>query len=150
MDFPSHRVPVNVLNRLQTAGGMNRMGSTVSFKTYIKSQTPTQLWSLLSFARRGLTRVFRISFGASWGRLVLFRLKLTRKAQISQYFAQNSLRKLQLGAGANSLPGWLNSEAFAPSSFTHALRIAQNYIYLDVCKTFPFSDGSIDYIFTNM
>ena len=81
------------------------------------------------------------------GYIILWKAKVFRKKQIESYFSQFKIKKLQLGAGANSLPEWLNSEGFAPSSFTHSVEIARDYIYLNICKKFPFEDNSINYIF---
>jgi predicted SAM-dependent methyltransferase len=118
----------------------------LQFKSYLKSHLPPKLWSLLRQGRHSLRR-FASPLDPLLGRLLLFNLKLSRKKQIANYFANYQVRKLQLAAGANSLPGWLNSEAFVPSSFTHSLRVAHGYIFLDVCQPFPFDDDSVDYIF---
>jgi predicted SAM-dependent methyltransferase len=80
-------------------------------------------------------------------RRALSNLRKSRGKQIADYLANNPIRKLQLGAGSNDLPGWLNSEGFAPSSFTHSLEVASRYILLDVCEMFPFEDRTFDYIF---
>jgi hypothetical protein len=86
-------------------------------------------------------------FNPLLARLALINLKVARKKRIANYLANFSVRKLQLGAGANRLPGWLNSEGFVSSSFTHSRKNTGDYIFLDVCQPFPFQDNSVDYIF---
>jgi SAM-dependent methyltransferase len=64
---------------------------------------------------------------------------LKRPGAIRSYLATHEVRKLQIGAGFNSLPGWLNTD-LAPKS--------ASVIYLDAAKPFPFADGTFDYIFS--
>jgi predicted SAM-dependent methyltransferase len=124
-------------------------------KADIKSHTPTNLWALLHYMRHFFGNTLRkkaghcvvFLFNPILSRLVLLNLKISRKKQIAEYFAKSKIRKLQLGAGSNGLNGWLNSEAFVPSSFTHSLKVAREYIFLDVCQPFPFEDNSVEYIF---
>jgi predicted SAM-dependent methyltransferase len=117
------------------------------FKGHLKAHVHPKLWSQLSYLRRALRRKGTNISYPLLGRLTLLKLKLSRRKTIENYFARFKIRKLQLGAGSNDLPSWLSSEGFAPSSFTHSLNIASNYIYLDVCQPFPFEDNSLDYIF---
>ena len=56
-----------------------------------------------------------------------------------RYLADHALRKLQIGAGGNPLPGWLNSEL-------QPLR--RNVLHLDAARPFPFADDSFDYVFS--
>jgi predicted SAM-dependent methyltransferase len=79
--------------------------------------------------------------------VVLIGLRRSRLRQIREYFAQHQVRKLQVGAGDNPLAGWLNSEGFAPSSFTHSLKAARGYLLLDAREPFPFEEASVDYVF---
>jgi predicted SAM-dependent methyltransferase len=58
---------------------------------------------------------------------------------IRNYFAANSVKKLQLGAGGNNVPGWLNSD-INPTSSTA--------IYLDATATYPFPDNTFHYVFS--
>jgi SAM-dependent methyltransferase len=58
---------------------------------------------------------------------------------IRSYFAANPVKKLQLGAGSNNAPGWLNSDINPSDS---------KAIYLDVTAEYPFSDGTFHYIFS--
>ena len=69
------------------------------------------------------------------------RVQLDSEHAIADYLASAPFKKLQLAAGANRLDGWLNSEDFAPSSFTHSMQIAEGYVHLDVTKPFPISDS---------
>ena len=57
---------------------------------------------------------------------------------ISDYMKTTTVRKLQLGAGSNNIPGWLNTD----------IDVGPNQAYLDATKPFPFSDASIHYIFS--
>ena len=62
-----------------------------------------------------------------------------RSKRIRHYLRTNSPRKLQLGAGSSSLPGWLCTD-LAPSS--------DAVVFLDATKPFPFESGVLDYIFS--
>ncbi len=64
---------------------------------------------------------------------------LNRKKFIRDYLESHSVRKLQIGAHENMLPGWLNTDLYPQS-----LRS----ITLDATKQFPFPDCSFDYIFS--
>src|ERR1700710_1811890 len=95
-----------------------------NLKAYIKACTPIMLWSMLHrtrhFIRGKLSKsIVFLTYPLSpiLGRLAFLKFKALRGKQISTYFANSQVKKLQLGAGSNSLPGWLNSEAFIPSSF---------------------------------
>lgn len=57
---------------------------------------------------------------------------------ISDYMKATKVRKLQLGAGGNNVPGWLNTD----------IDVGSNQAYVDAAKPFPFSDGSINYVFS--
>jgi predicted SAM-dependent methyltransferase len=56
---------------------------------------------------------------------------------IREYLKSSAVRKLQLGAGGNDPPGWLNTD-IEPGS---------QEIYLDATGRFPFPDGSFQYVF---
>jgi predicted SAM-dependent methyltransferase len=114
--------------------------------SYFKARLPKKLFVFLRDVRRYLGRVTYI-LNPVRGRLHILHLQILRKRQVADYFAKFPIRKLQLGAGSNDLPDWLNSEGFVPTSFTHSRKIASNYIFLDVCQRFPFEDNSVDYIF---
>jgi len=64
---------------------------------------------------------------------------LVRKSVIGSYLKNHPVRKLQLGAHENILPGWLNSDLY-PQTFQS--------ITLDASRRFPFDDHSFDYIFS--
>ncbi len=59
--------------------------------------------------------------------------------QINAYLHTHSLRKLQIGAGPVSLPGWLNTD-FYP--------VAPADVFLDATRPFPFADRTFDFIFS--
>ena len=63
----------------------------------------------------------------------------TDQQLIKTYMHEHSVRKLQIGAGTNLLPGWLNTNYFPWE---------RNVLHLDATKTFPFEDQSFDYIFS--
>ena len=58
---------------------------------------------------------------------------------ISQYNQTHSIRKLQIGAGHDDYPGWLNTD----------VEPGPGEVYLDATKRFPVADGSFHYIFGN-
>jgi predicted SAM-dependent methyltransferase len=62
-----------------------------------------------------------------------------RRELVDAYLRAHEIRKLQLGAGPTSLPGWLNTD-LAPS--------APGIVLLDATKPFPIADGMFDYVFS--
>ena len=56
---------------------------------------------------------------------------------ISTYLHQNTVRKLQIGAGEGSKTGWLNTD----------IDVQSGQAYLDAAKPFPVPDRSFRYIF---
>lgn len=58
---------------------------------------------------------------------------------IQTYLDGHSVRKLQIGAGANALPGWLSTDKNL---------YAEGIVYLDATERFPFADGSFDCIYS--
>jgi predicted SAM-dependent methyltransferase len=62
-----------------------------------------------------------------------------REVTIRRYLASHAVRKLQIGAGPNRLPGWLNTDIFPHSRET---------AYMDATRRFPFDDGTFDYVFS--
>ena len=60
-----------------------------------------------------------------------------REAKIAEYLKAHSVRKLQLAASNNLLPGWLNTDIF----LNH-----RSLVYLDATRRFPFDDDTFDYI----
>jgi predicted SAM-dependent methyltransferase len=69
---------------------------------------------------------------------------LQRPRKIRSYFANNPVRKLQIGAGTNLLEGWLNTEWVISEQ---QLRIP-TLTFLDALKPYPFETGSFDYIYS--
>jgi len=88
---------------------------------------------LLAFVRRHRWLVSLIKRCQKAGGLFV------RKSAIRSYLKSHPVRKLQLGAHENILPGWLNSDLY-PQSLKS--------ITLDATKRFPFEDHSFDYIFS--
>ena len=63
--------------------------------------------------------------------------QLQRTRLIEGYLREHAVRKLQIGAGGNTLPGWLNTD----------LRPASPQVcFLDATVRFPFSDEVFDYV----
>lgn len=64
---------------------------------------------------------------------------LCRSKAIQTYLSSHQVRKLQIGAGPNTLEGWLNTD-YVPSH--------RGVIFLNATKRFPFEDRSFDYVFS--
>jgi SAM-dependent methyltransferase len=62
-----------------------------------------------------------------------------RHQTINRYINQNSIKKLQIGAGTNYLPGWLNSD-YEPTR--------EDIIFLDATVSFPFDSNEFHYVFS--
>ena len=62
-----------------------------------------------------------------------------RERVIDAYLESQAVRKLQVGAGTNPLPGWLNTD-YAP--------VSDEIIFLDATEIFPFDDQVFDYVFS--
>ena len=60
-----------------------------------------------------------------------------RNGKIADYLKAHQVKKLQLAASNNLLPGWLNTDVF----LNH-----DPVVYLDATKRFPFDDNTFDYI----
>jgi len=67
------------------------------------------------------------------------KLRRERTAPIQAYLRTHVVRKLQIGAGENVLPGWLNSDIRPLNS---------NVLFLDAKEPLPFEDCTFDYIFS--
>jgi predicted SAM-dependent methyltransferase len=63
--------------------------------------------------------------------------RLLSPQMIDSYVREKGVRKLQIGAGEFSKPGWLNTD----------IEPREGQAYLDATKPFPIPDGSIDIIF---
>lgn len=67
-----------------------------------------------------------------------YRALVTSPLVINHYVRDHSLRKLQIGAGDNNLPGWLNTD-YDPR---------RGQAYVDATKPFPFPDRFFNYVFS--
>lgn len=74
------------------------------------------------------------------------RFHITRRAQLRQrpglvdsYLREQTVRKLQVGAGSNLLAGWLNGD-LEPS--------APGVVFLDATQPLPFPAATFDFLFT--
>ena len=65
--------------------------------------------------------------------------RVYRPLTISRYLARQATPRLQLGAGANRLPGWLNTDAFPLS-----LRV----VPLDVRRRFPLPNSRFSHVYS--
>jgi len=70
--------------------------------------------------------------------------RATDPARIRRYAATHDVPKLQIGAGPNILPGWLNTDLLPDFYPEHRRRVVR----LDALKPFPFADASFDYVFS--
>jgi predicted SAM-dependent methyltransferase len=59
------------------------------------------------------------------------------RTTIERYLASTGVRKLQIGAGPNNLPGWLNTD----------IEPRQGQAFLDAMKPFPIPDNSLNYVY---
>jgi len=82
----------------------------------------------------------RLSYRAAGSLRIAYSL-WRRPAVIKAYCANHRTRRLNLGAGPTGLKGWLNCD------LQHQ-QTDNTYIYLDVCKRFPFEDETFNYIFS--
>jgi predicted SAM-dependent methyltransferase len=64
--------------------------------------------------------------------------------RIRRYVAAHPVRKLQIGAGPNLLPGWLNTDLQPDTYPEHRDRT----VLLDASRPFPFDDMTFDYVFS--
>lgn len=75
--------------------------------------------------------------------LTLFRGKRISRgldqSLIEDYLARHDVSKLHVGAGANLLRGWLNTDYYPGRSDT---------LHLDAVKRFPFENDTFDYVFS--
>jgi SAM-dependent methyltransferase len=62
-----------------------------------------------------------------------------RQRTIDEYVASHTIRKLQIGAGTNPLPGWLNTD-LEPTT--------EDVLLLDATKPLSFGDAIFDYVFS--
>ncbi len=67
------------------------------------------------------------------------RLIKHRQQAIDEYLSSHEIRKLQIGAGENPLPGWLNTD-IEPNT--------PGVLYLNASERFPFADCTFDYVFS--
>ena len=58
---------------------------------------------------------------------------------VRRYLESHQVHKLQIGAGTNARPGWLNGDIDP---------LGAEVIYLDACRRFPFQDNTFSYVFS--
>jgi predicted SAM-dependent methyltransferase len=66
---------------------------------------------------------------------------IRRRGRVAAYLASHDVAKLQLGAGENIRPGWLNTDL-------HDYGRPSELVYLDVRRPFPLPDTSFDVVFS--
>jgi predicted SAM-dependent methyltransferase len=72
------------------------------------------------------------------GALVLRAINQPRRAaQVREYLATNSVRKLRIGAGPHADEGWLSADR---------VPLSKNIVYMDATKVLPLPDASFDVI----
>jgi predicted SAM-dependent methyltransferase len=64
---------------------------------------------------------------------------LRDKRTVHLYLGSQAVKKLQVGAGSNAKPGWLNGDLNP---------VGAGVIYLDATKRFPLDDGLFQYVFS--
>ncbi len=64
-------------------------------------------------------------------------LRVVRGRKIKAYLRAHRVRKLEIGAGSDSMDGWLNTDIAPQSART---------VYMDATARFPFDDGTFDYV----
>jgi len=81
----------------------------------------------------GVGGTYGVKAGSNWRRMN------AANRLISDYLHDHAIAKLQLGAGGvKGFSGWLNTD----------IEPAEGEAYLDATKSFPISDGSLSYIFS--
>lgn len=73
-------------------------------------------------------------------RLRTMLLEVKARLVIARYLRENTVRKLQIGAGPTKSPDWLVTDI--------DVKLRRRTIYLDGTKRFPIPDASIDYVFS--
>jgi predicted SAM-dependent methyltransferase len=102
---------------------------------------------LLDATKRGGRSGVRAIVEARWfvgRRARALRRRLLRRRRIDDYLAGHAVRKLQIGAGPNPFPGWLNTDARPDAYSEHR----NDVIFLDATRPFPFGDATFDYVFS--
>jgi predicted SAM-dependent methyltransferase len=64
------------------------------------------------------------------------RYRVRPQETVETYLATHPIARLQIGAGPNSVPGWLNTDRDP----------VEGHAYLDATRRFPQPDGSLDYV----
>ncbi len=64
---------------------------------------------------------------------------LSDRQTVRRYLGSQATRKLQIGAGLNVKPGWLNGDLNP---------VGEGVIYLDAARRFPLDDGLFHYVFS--
>ncbi len=103
----------------------------------------TSMWLKLRRTLVTCLRETKIAWMRAREQIRLDRLKdaqlRTRQQAFASYLASHSLRKLQIGAGENPLPGWLNTD-LEP--------VIPGVLYLDALERLPFPNETFDYVFS--
>jgi len=89
----------------------------------------------ITLAALGLFGVLRMDIVGP--KLNEYKCRILSASRIDSYLKANSVRKLQIGAGENNKPGWLNTD----------IEPVRDQAYLDATERFPLPDGSIHYIY---
>jgi SAM-dependent methyltransferase len=72
------------------------------------------------------------------------RRRIFDRREIGRYLVAHTVAKLQIGAGPNPLPGWLNTDLH-PDIYPDR---REEIVFLDATASFPLPDMSLDYIFS--
>ena len=89
-----------------------------------------------------MRRIIKYIVNIKWVKKLLiscFRIDIWRKWRIRKYLKNADEPKLQIGCGSNPLNGWLNTDISLKCRYG---------VYLDAGKTFPMSNASFNYVFS--
>ena len=101
----------------------------------MSQNTHLRMWNVL--ARIGITLAafgFLLAIRPDWSAKYWRWIGASRS--IENYVHSHKVRKLQIGAGSNNLPGWLNTD----------IEPREGQVYLDATRPLPFEGRSLNYI----
>jgi predicted SAM-dependent methyltransferase len=84
-----------------------------------------------------------LRFRLALRRRIIYQIKkrksLSKRSQIiNEYLKDSKVKGMQVGAGLNPLPGWLNTD----------IEVEEGLIYVDATRPLPLPDACMDYVFS--
>src|SRR5947208_2774263 len=122
---------VNHVSAFGSKGGSDRRSSRSDLVLITVAVFALVFGSFIIGTSVGKLSVHENSFASPWS-------EGKNRSIIEDYFRRASVHKLNIGAGDNDLPGWLNTD----------IEPHQGQAYLDASKRFPLGDASMQYIFS--